>query len=95
MGQNTSGMAIVKSMVKPEGADGVMIHKNYYEWTKNLANYINQSLAEAKKNSEQSNSKSDSGSVPGKLRALEALHKDGVITTEEYQQKKKQLLDQF
>lgn len=95
MAQNTSGLAIVKSMVKPEGSDGVMIHKNYYEWTRNLANYINQSLAEAKKNSEKPNSGADSGSVPGKLRALDALRKDGVISAEEYQQKKKQLLDQF
>jgi hypothetical protein len=95
MAQNTSGMTIAKSLVKPEGPDGVMIHKNYYEWTRNLANYINQSLAEAKKNSEMPNSKADGGTVPGKLRALEALRKDGVISAEEYQKKKQQLLDQF
>jgi Short C-terminal domain len=92
--QNTSGLAIVNSAVKPE-ADGEMIHKNYYVWTQNLASYIKQSLEEAKKKSETSNSKPDNESVPNKLRALEALRKEGVISAEEYQQKKKQLLDQF
>jgi hypothetical protein len=73
----------------------IRIHKNYYLWTQNLATYIMQSLGEAKNKSETSNAKSDCDAVPNKLRALEALRKEGVITTEEYQKKKQQLLQQL
>jgi hypothetical protein len=95
MAQNESGLAMIKAAVNPPGKDGVRIHKNYYVWTQNLANYINQSLGEAKKKSEESNSKSDSESVSNKLRSLEALRKDGVISAEEYQKTKQQLLNKF
>jgi len=95
MAQNESGTAIVKSAVNPEGPDAVRIHKNYYVWTQNLVNYINQSLAEARRKSETSSSRTESESVPNKLRALEALRKDGIISADEYQKKKQQLLDKF
>lgn len=95
MAQNESGLAMVKSAVNPAGQGGVRIHKNYYVWTQNLANFINQSLADARKKSEESNSKADSESVPNKLRALEALRKDGIISAEEFQKTKQQLLNKF
>lgn len=85
----------IKSNILNTNPGEERIHKNYYVWTQNLASYIKQSLEETKRKSETTNSKADSESVPNKLRALEALRKDGIITTEEYQKKKQQLLEHF
>ena len=93
MQKNESAQGILSNLVNGK-PDEVRIHKNYYEWANNLANYINQSLGEAKNNPRSSSAKAD-GDVPGKLRALEGLRKDGIITAEEYQKKKTQLLEQF
>lgn len=95
MAQRESGSAIVIAVANPSEPDEVRIHKNYYEWTKNLSNYISQSLAEAKRNSEKSNSKAGNDSVPNKLRELDALRKEGIITADEYQKTKQQLLSKF
>jgi hypothetical protein len=95
MAQNESGLAMIKAAVNPAAKDEVRIHKNYYVWTQNLANYINQSLADAKKKTEESSAKADSETVSSKLRALEALRKDGIISADEYQKTKQQLLNKF
>jgi len=90
-----SGLGILKAAINPAKPGEVRIHKNYYVWTQNLANYINQSLGEAEKKSEALKSGSDSEAVSSKLRTLDALRKDGIISAEEYQKKKQQLLDKL
>lgn len=66
------------------------IHKNYYVWTQNLVKYIQQSLESAKKTAETS-----AESVPNKLRELENLRKEGIISNDEYQKKRQQLLEKL
>jgi hypothetical protein len=93
--QNSNFSANNISAITNKDPGETRIHKNYYLWTQNLATYIMQSLGEAKNKSETSNAKTECGSVPNKLRELDALRKEGVITTEEYQKKKQQLLQQL
>jgi hypothetical protein len=92
VGQYTIGAAINSAKGK-EGEE--LIHKNYYVWTQGLSNYILQSLAETKKSADTAKVSAAKDSVPNKLRELENLRKEGVITNEEYQKKKQQLLDKF
>lgn len=93
--QNSSFSAGNISAITNKDQGEIRIHKNYYLWTQNLATYIMQSLGEAKNKTEATNAKADCDSIPNKLRALEALRKEGVITTDEYQKKKQQLLQQL
>lgn len=93
--QNSSFSAGNISAITNKDPGEIRIHKNYYVWTQNLANYIMQSLGEAKNKSGSQNAKADCDSVPNKLRELEALRKEGVITAEEHQKKKQQLLQQL
>jgi hypothetical protein len=95
IGQNTSGLALVNSMVKPDESDEVRIHKNYYVWIENLENNIIQTLTSVKQATGSPNSIAANGSVSQKLRDLESLRKDGIISNDEYQKKKQQLLDNF
>lgn len=91
----STSVANINSTFKKDSADEERIHKNYYVWTDNLQSSIVQSLASNKQSSSSSNSIAAQNTVPQKLRELESLRKEGVLTPEEYQKKKQQLLDQF
>jgi hypothetical protein len=60
------------------------IHKNYYVWTEDLARNIIQSLATMKKSALSAKPLASNDSVSNRLRELDNLRKDGVITDQEY-----------
>jgi hypothetical protein len=71
------------------------IHKNYYVWVDNLKTYIMTALADSQRTSEMKSGEKPKDSISGKLRELEALHKDGLITDSEYKAKRTKLLEQL